>query len=205
MRLGKLLDGLPGAQVRGPTDIEIGTIAYDSRAVQPGGLFVAIGGFHADGHKYIPQAIERGAVAIVGETFEPSDVQTVAHSAPITWIRVDNSRTALAPIAAAFYGHPGGQMRVVGITGTDGKTTTTFLTSAVLEAGGHTTGMLGTVDFKIGARQWANDTRQSTPEAPEVQAMLREMADAGCDYAVLESTSHALSARWNRLGGCAFD
>jgi UDP-N-acetylmuramoyl-L-alanyl-D-glutamate--2,6-diaminopimelate ligase len=75
----------------------------------------------------------------------------------------------------------------------------------VLEAGGHTTGLLGTVDFKVAGRQWANDTRQSTPEAPEVQALMREMADAGCDYAVLEATSHALSARWNRLGGAAFD
>jgi UDP-N-acetylmuramoyl-L-alanyl-D-glutamate--2,6-diaminopimelate ligase len=96
-------------------------------------------------------------------------------------------------------------MRVIGITGTDGKTTTTFLTSAVLEGGGHSTGMLGTVDFKVAGRQWANDTRQSTPEAPEVQALLREMREAGCDYAVLEATSHALSARWRRLDGCAFD
>src|SRR5262249_54033134 len=93
----------------------------------------------------------------------------------------------------------------VGITGTDGKTTTTFLTSAVLEAGDHTTGLLGTVDFKVARRQWANDTRQSTPEAPEVQALLREMVAAGCDYAVIEATSHALSARWKRLDGCAFD
>jgi UDP-N-acetylmuramoyl-L-alanyl-D-glutamate--2,6-diaminopimelate ligase len=207
MQLGELLTGLPDVQVRGPIDIETSSIAYDSRAVRPGALFVAIGGFHTDGHTYIPQAIERGAVAIVVETgtFKRSNVQTFKRSTPITWVYVENSRTALAPIAAAFYRHPAGQMRVVGITGTDGKTTTTFLTSAVLEAGGHTTGMLGTVDFKIAGREWANDTRQSTPEAPEVQAMLREMVDAGCDYAVLESTSHALSARWNRLGGAQFD
>jgi UDP-N-acetylmuramoyl-L-alanyl-D-glutamate--2,6-diaminopimelate ligase len=207
MQLRDLLAGLPNAQVRGPTDIDISGIAYDSRAVQPGGLFIAIAGFHTDGHAYIPQAIERGAVAVVveAEAFKRSSVQTLERSNAITWVEVDNSRTALAPIAAAYYGYPGGQMRVVGITGTDGKTTTTFLTSAVLEAGGHRTGMMGTVDFKIAGRQWANDTRQSTPEAPEVQALLREMADAGCDYAVLESTSHALSARWNRLGGAQFD
>jgi len=207
MQLGELLAGLPDARVHGPTDIEINNLAYDSRAVRPGGLFVAISGFHTDGHAYIPQAVERGASAIVVErkTFKHSNVQSFERSTPITWIYVENSRTALAPIAAAFYGHPGGQMRVIGITGTDGKTTTTFLASVVLEAGGHTTGLIGTVDFKIAGRQWANDTRQSTPEAPEVQAMLREMVDAGCDYVVLESTSHALSARWNRLGGAHFD
>ena len=196
MQLRDLLAGLPDARVRGQSDIEISSLAYDSRAVRPGSLFVAISGFHVDGHQFIEQAIERGAAAIVAEREVPAGVPLAL---------VGSARTALAPIAAAFYGQPGARMRVVGITGTDGKTTTTFLTSAVLEAGGHTTGMMGTVDFKIAGRQWANDTRQSTPEAPEVQAMLREMADAGCDYAVLESTSHALSARWNRLGGAQFD
>jgi len=96
-------------------------------------------------------------------------------------------------------------MRIVGVTGTDGKTTTTFLTSVALEAGGAITGLMGTVDFKIAGRMWANDSRQSTPEAPEVQALLRDMAEAGCTYAVIEATSHALSARWNRLAGSAFD
>jgi UDP-N-acetylmuramoyl-L-alanyl-D-glutamate--2,6-diaminopimelate ligase len=198
MQLRQLLAGLPDARLEGSTDIDISGIAYDSRAVRPGCLFVAIAGFHTDGHAFIPQAIEGGAAAIVVE-------RDMDGTAAVPVVRVANTRTALAPIAAAFYGHPGARMRVVGITGTDGKTTTTFLTSAVLEAGGHTTGLLGTVDFKVGARQWANDTRQSTPEAPEVQALLREMADAGCDYAVLEATSHALSARWNRLGGAQFD
>ncbi|MBS1966599.1 MAG: UDP-N-acetylmuramoyl-L-alanyl-D-glutamate--2,6-diaminopimelate ligase [Chloroflexi bacterium SZAS-1] len=201
MQLRDILAGLPDVQVYDDYKTPITTLAYDSRAVQPGGLFVAISGFHTDGHAYIPQALARGAAAIVGER-NPAELALPPGTA---YVRVPNARTALAPIAAAYYGHPGGQMRVVGITGTDGKTTTTFLTSAVLEAGGHTTGMMGTVDFKVGARQWANDTRQSTPEAPEVQAMLREMVATGCDYAVLEATSHALSARWNRLGGAQFD
>jgi UDP-N-acetylmuramoyl-L-alanyl-D-glutamate--2,6-diaminopimelate ligase len=211
MRLHQLLAGLPAAQISGPADIEISSIAYDSRAVQPGGLFIAINGFHSDGRAFIPQALERGAVAIVVEQLRPGvggwglGVGSQNDPHPPTFVAVQNTRTALAPIAAAFYGHPGAAMRVVGITGTDGKTTTTFLTSAVLEASGRSTGMMGTVDFKVGARQWANETRQSTPEAPEVQALLREMADAGCGYAVVEATSHALSARWNRLGGCAFD
>jgi UDP-N-acetylmuramoyl-L-alanyl-D-glutamate--2,6-diaminopimelate ligase len=219
MRLRQLIADLPAAQISGPTDIEITSIAYDSRAVQPGGLFIAISGFHTDGRAFIPQALARGAAAVVVEQPQPGtggwgmedgESRTIPHppspnpQSP-TIVAVQNTRTALAPIAATFYSHPGVAMRVVGITGTDGKTTTTFLTSAVLEAGGRSTGMIGTVDFKVGARQWANETRQSTPEAPEVQALLREMADAGCGYAVIEATSHALSARWNRLGGCAFD
>jgi UDP-N-acetylmuramoyl-L-alanyl-D-glutamate--2,6-diaminopimelate ligase len=198
MRLHDLLADLPNASIAGPNDVEISSLTYDSRAVRPGSLFVAIRGFHTDGHAYIPQALERGATAVVYEDREWAPPG-------ITSVRVPDSRTALAPLAAAFYGHPGREMRVVGVTGTDGKTTTTFLSSAVLEAGGYTTGLIGTVDFKVAGRQWANDTRQSTPEAPEVQALLREMVDAGCDYAVVEATSHALSARWRRLDGCAFD
>jgi len=182
-----------------PANPEITSVVYDSRAVTPGALFVAYRGFHTDGHAYIPQALERGAAAVVYE--DP----TWDGRMPVPALRVSNARTALAPLAAAFYGHPGRRMRVVGVTGTDGKTTTTFLTSVALEAGGAVTGLMGTVDFKIGGRMWTNDSRQSTPEAPEVQALLRDMAEAGCTYAVIEATSHALSARWNRLAGSAFD
>lgn len=177
----------------------ITAVVYDSRAVTPGALFVAYCGFHTDGHTYIPQAIERGAAAVVYE--DPAWDARI----PVPALRTPNARVALAPLAAAFYGCPGRRMRVVGVTGTDGKTTTTFLTSVALEAGGALTGLMGTVDFKIAGRMWANDSRQSTPEAPEVQALLRTMVDAGCSYAVVEATSHALSARWNRLAGCAFD
>jgi UDP-N-acetylmuramoyl-L-alanyl-D-glutamate--2,6-diaminopimelate ligase len=216
MRLHQLLAGLSAAQISGPTDIEITSIAHDSRMVQPGSLFIAINGFHTDGRTFIPQALARGAAAVVVEQPGTGNWELgignrnnsqylVPNPQSPTIVVVQNTRTALAPIAAAFYDHPGAAMRVVGITGTDGKTTTTFLTSAVLEASGRGTGMIGTVDFKVGARQWANETRQSTPEAPEVQALLREMADTGCGYAVVEATSHALSARWNRLGGCVFD
>lgn len=187
-------------QTSGPANPEITSLAYDSRAVRPGSLFVAIPGAHVDGHDFIPKAIAQGAAAIVYD----NPARWHDHDG-VVGILVPNSRVALAPLAAAFYGHPGRSMRVVGITGTDGKTTTTWLTSVVLEAGGHSTGLMGTVDFKVAGRVWANDTRQSTPEAPEVQALLREMVTAGCDHAVIESTSHALSARWNRLGGCAFD
>ncbi len=199
MRLHDILAGLRFASGIPAANPEISAVVYDSRAVVPGALFVAYRGFHADAHAFIPQAIERGAAAVVYE--DPAwDGQITVPA-----LRVPGARPALAPLAAAFHNYPGRRMRVVGITGTDGKTTTTFLTSVALEAGGYATGLMGTVDFKIAGRMWANDSRQSTPEAPEVQAMLREMADAGCSHAVIEATSHALSARWDRLAGCAFD
>ncbi len=199
MRLHDLLTTVSDPAHLPYPDLEITAVVYDSRAVAPGALFVAYRGFHTDGHRYIPQAIERGAVAIVYE--DPAWDGRI----PVAALRVPNARVALAPLSAAFYSYPGRQMRVVGVTGTDGKTTTTFLTSVALEAGGAITGMVGTVDFKIAGRMWANDSRQSTPEAPEVQALLRDMVTAGCTHAVIEATSHALSARWNRLADCAFD
>jgi len=199
MRLHEILKHLCEPAHMPPVNPEIASVVYDSRAVIPGALFVAYRGFHTDGHAYIPQALERGAAAVVYE--DPAWDGRM----PVPALRVSNARTALAPLAAAFYGHPGRRMRVVGVTGTDGKTTTTFLTSVALEAGGAVTGLMGTVDFKIAGRMWANDSRQSTPEAPEVQALLRDMAEAGCTYAVIEATSHALSARWSRLAGSAFD
>lgn len=180
-------------------EIVADTVVYDSRLVVPGSLFVAYRGFHSDGHHFIERAIAAGAAAVVYEDPLLDGNIAVPHA------RVDNGRAALAPLAASCAGYPGRAMRVVGITGTDGKTTTTFLTSVALEAGGAVTGLMGTVDFKIAGRTWANDTRQSTPEAPEVQQLLREMVDAGCTHAVIEATSHALAAEWDRLGGSAFD
>jgi UDP-N-acetylmuramoyl-L-alanyl-D-glutamate--2,6-diaminopimelate ligase len=199
-RLDQLLAGVPGAQVLNAGATPISGIAYDSRKVTPGSLFVAIRGHHVDGHSYIGQALERGATAVV---VEASYLGAVVPG--LAWASVPQSLPALAPIAAAFYEHPGRALRVVGVTGTKGKSTTTDLIAQALEAGGKTSGLISTVDFKIGPRRWANETRQSTPEALEIQAMLREMVAAGCDYAVLEATSHGLAARWNRLGGCAFD
>lgn len=204
IQLDQLIAAITDKQLRGATNLPIAGLAYDSRQVVPNGLFVAIAGFHTDGHYYIPQALAQGATAIVGDArfWDATLEQATQH---VTRVLVPDSRVALATLASAFYGYPAHQLGVVGITGTKGKSTTTDLVSRVLEGGGFTTGMIGTVDFKVATRRWANDTRQSTPEAPEVQALLREMVANGCAYAVIEATSHALSARWNRLGGCAFD
>lgn len=199
--LRELLAGVAVLQADGPLDIPIAGLAYDSRKVAPGGLFVAVRGQHTDGHSYIDQALGRGATAIV------VDARHYGEAAPegATLVSTLDSRVALAPLAAAFYGYPGSKLRTVGITGTKGKSTTTDLASQILDRCGLTTGLISTVDFKVGARRWANSTRQSTPEAPEIQALLAEMVGAGCAIAVVEATSHALSARWNRLGGCLFD
>ncbi len=183
-----------------PAGVEVTGVAYDSREVEPGCIFVAIKGTHVDGHRYIGQAIERGAVAVVYQ-----DQVTADGLQGPALIQVPDSRVALSPIAATFYGDPAGELRVVGVTGTKGKTTTSTLCAHVLDAEGHRSGLMTTVDFKIGPHWWENTTRQTTPEALEVQAMLRDMAAAGCDYAVVEASSHALSARWNRLGDCRFD
>ena len=196
MRLSHLISEMQNAALRGDGGVEITSLCYDSRKAGPGSLFVAIHGVHADGHDYIPAAVARGAAAVVAEAGRTLDI-----AVPV--VQVADPHAALADLAAAFYGHPARQLLVVGVTGTDGKTTTTFLTSSVLEAAGYTTALFGTVDFKLGAQRWANKTRQTTPEALEVQAFLREALDAGCTAAVLESSSHGLAL--NRLEHCEYD
>ncbi|NJM07003.1 UDP-N-acetylmuramoyl-L-alanyl-D-glutamate--2,6-diaminopimelate ligase [Candidatus Gracilibacteria bacterium] len=200
MLLSRLLTELGSYELQGEPQTAISHLAYDSRQVQPGSLFVAIKGYHVDGHAYIPHAVAGGAAAVVVDAGSISDVWP--HAIPL--VRVPNSRTALAPLAAAFYDHPGRKLRTIGITGTKGKSTTTDLVNQVLAGSGAVTGMISTVDFQVAARRWANDTRQSTPEALDVQALLHAMVEARCSHAIIEATSHALSPRWNRLGGCAF-
>jgi UDP-N-acetylmuramoyl-L-alanyl-D-glutamate--2,6-diaminopimelate ligase len=204
MHLENLLSHLPHAQVTGSTNHTLSGLAYDSRNVQPGGVFVAIKGFHVDGHAYVKQAVERGAAAVVVDERHWPDA-AVPIPPTVALLRVPDSRVALAPLAAAWYGFPAHQLGVVGVTGTKGKTTTTALISRTLESGGYTSGLINSVDFQVAGRQWPNTTRQSTPEAPDVQALLHDMAQAGCDYAVIEATSHALSERWRRVDYCAFD
>jgi UDP-N-acetylmuramoyl-L-alanyl-D-glutamate--2,6-diaminopimelate ligase len=163
---------------------EISGIAYDSRRVGPGDVFVALKGLRADGLDFVHEAVERGAAAIVSESDRPAGVSG-------TWLRVRNARLAMALLAAAFHRHPSGAMQVVGITGTNGKTTTAFLIASIFDAAGLRCGLLGTVGHRIG-----DDVREAlhtTPEAPDVQLLLREMADRGCRACAMEVSSHALS------------
>ena len=197
--LGAPLEG--GGPIAGRA---VGGVRYDSRRVRPGDLFVAVPGYHVDGHDFVGRALDAGAAAIVVEAGRREAwAPQVAEHADTPVIAVADTRAALAAAAAAFYGHPARKLRVIGITGTDGKTTTSYLTSAVLEAAGHRTGLLGTVEHRIAGRAVANDSRQTTPESPEVQALLAAMVEAGCDYAIIESTSHGLEL--HRLDGCEYD
>jgi UDP-N-acetylmuramoyl-L-alanyl-D-glutamate--2,6-diaminopimelate ligase len=195
--LRELLCGSSYALPEGDPDPTITGIAYDSRMVKPGGLFVALPGFHVDGTTFIPDAVRRGAAAVVTQRPEAA----APEGAPL--VRVPDTRRALADLSAAFYGRPARRLRVVGVTGTDGKTSVTHLASAVLEAMGYRTGFITTADVKVGDRTWYNDTQHTTPEPVEIQALLREMVDEGIDYAILESSSHALAL--DRLLHCEFD
>ncbi len=176
---------------------EITSLAYDSRLVQPGGLFFAVPGVHTDGRRFLADAAKRGAVVALGEALQETS------SLPLPYIEVRDVRTALANLACAFYSYPARHLCTIGVTGTDGKTTTSNLISILLEAAGRHTGLMTTANFKIGGREWENATRQSTLEALEVQQLLRRMLDAGVTHAVIETTSHGLELR--RVLGCEFD
>lgn len=206
MQLAALLTALSDKEIlaQGNPAAPVNGIFYSSKGAEPGALFVAVVGFHTDGHNFLADAAAKGAVALVGK--DRAKLETFVNSPAYNGqavVLVADERAALAHLAAAFYGYPARQLGVVGITGTKGKTTTSFLTSEVLEAGPHSTGLIGTVDFKVGPRRWANETRQTTPEAVEIQQLLAEMAREKVEYCVLESSSHGLALR--KLLNCAYD
>ena len=192
MTLGVLLQafadrsGLPLPPLDDKGKASVSSIAYDSRAARAGSVFVALKGAHADGTAFARQAIGKGAVAALSESAAPADLQAV-------WLRVPDARLALASLAAIFYEDPSERLVLVGITGTNGKTTTSYLLSSIFEAAGIGCGRIGTVGYKIGRREIAAE--RTTPEAPELQAMLREMVNQGCGACVMEVSSHALTLK----------
>ncbi|VBB47181.1 UDP-N-acetylmuramoyl-L-alanyl-D-glutamate:meso-diaminopimelate ligase [uncultured Desulfatiglans sp.] len=192
--LSALLAGLaesgPAVSLSG---IQITGLAYDSRAVQPGYLFVAMRGLKADGHLFIQDAITRGAAAVVGEAPPPARV-----GAP--FITVADSRSALATLSARFYGAPYRQLKLIGITGTNGKTTTSYLIESIIQAAGSTPGVMGTINHRCPGKEWK--VPMTTPESLEIMRGLRTMADAGVTHVVMEVSSHAL--KQHRVEGCPF-
>src|SRR5919204_2689910 len=176
----------------GVPEVEISALAYRSSSVTPGTLFFCVRGFASDGHDFAPDAVERGAAALVCERPLGLGVPEVV---------VPDVRAAMAPLAAAFYGHPTRQLRVVGVTGTNGKTTTAFLVRHLLEQAGIQTGLLGTIWSVTGGRQ--EEVVRTTPEAVDLQRMFREMIDAGDAACVIEVSSHALDL--HRVDAIAFD
>lgn len=206
MKLAELLQALPVKEIlaAGDLEAEVKAVVYDSRHARKNSLFVAIPGLHTDGHKYLAGAAKHGAVAVVGSDTEKLDEFVAsAHYENQTVVRVENERVALAQLAAALYGYPARQLGVIGLTGTDGKTTTSFLICGMLEVANLSNGLIGTVDFKIGAKRWPHGEHQTTPEAPEIQDLLHQMVKAKVQYAVLESTSHGLAL--HRVDNCAYD
>ena len=194
MYLGDLLQHIKPLQFNGDPGMEIQGLYYDSRQVQPGGLFFALRGAAADGHRYIGSALQAGAAAVVAED---------ASSVPIgaTSVIVPDARQAMSRAAAIFYGDPTASVPLVGITGTNGKTTTSYLVEAILEAAGKPAAVLGTVNYRF--RDTALPAPNTTPESVDLQRTLRELVDAGAEAIVMEVSSHALEQK--RVDGCHFD
>ena len=180
MKLQELLRGVAVKSSTAADDLEIREVRYDSRAVQAGDLFVAIRGFATDGHQYISKALEQGAVAVVCEE-APAGAPAVV---------VENARQALAEIAANRFGHPADSMVMLGVTGTNGKTTTTYLVKHMLEDAGHKVGLIGTNQNLIGDE--VIETERTTPESYELHALFARMRDAGCTHVIMEVSSHSL-------------
>jgi UDP-N-acetylmuramoyl-L-alanyl-D-glutamate--2,6-diaminopimelate ligase/murE/murF fusion protein len=199
MKLSTLLNeigrasGTPGTHVL-HGDPEIKGVFCNAQEVRPGGLFVAIKGFKADGHDYIHLAIDNGAVAVIRQ-------RPVQAGADVEVVTVDDSRRALAEVSAAYYGHPSKAMTVVGITGTNGKTTTSYLVESILKAAGQNPGVIGTINYRFGGHAFDNPV--TTPESLDLQRILNQMRDAAVTHAVMEVSSHALDL--HRAHGCHFD
>lgn len=194
--LNKLLEKLEYECMAGDIDREVTAVVYDSRKVTEGCLFICISGANADGHDYAQEVVDKGTKVIVAE----KDI-TLEKTADVTVIRVKDTRYAMAFIAAAWFGNPAEEMKTIGITGTKGKTTTTYMVKSILENAGHKVGLIGTIEVIIGEKRI--HAVNTTPESYLLQEYLRQMADAGCDTVVMEVSSQGLML--HRSQGFLFD
>jgi len=183
MRLDELAAGFPGTRVIGDPSVEVRDLAYDSRKVEPGTLFFCVVGGRADGHEFGPRAVEEGAAALVVER-ELTEIE-------VPQVVVSDSRAAMAPLAARFNGDPTAELRVVGVTGTNGKTTTAFLVREILRAADYSCGLLGTVKQIVGGVE--KEVERTTPEAIELQKTFRQMLEGGDEACAMEVSSHAMT------------
>ena len=200
MKLKAVLNEIEGLKAKGDLEIDVKSIAHDSRKVQEGGMFVAIKGYETDGHKYIKSAIEKGAKVIVIEEGAPIKKSDIIGD--VTIVMAPNTRLALAKIASNFYNNPSSKFNLIGVTGTKGKTTTTFMIKSILEKHGQKVGLIGTVANYIGDKNLGESSR-TTPEAIELQELFNEMVKEKIDTVVMEVSSQSL--KLHRVDGCDFN
>lgn len=198
MLLQYLIENLTTNEVKGTTNVEIGKIEYDSKKIEKNDVFVAIKGYAQDGNDYITEAIDKGAICIIVE----NDVDTNLYEGKdVTVIKVDNSRIALTVVSSTYYDNPSSKLKMIGITGTKGKTTTAYMIRDIMNASGKKTGMIGTVYNTYGNTQI--ESTRTSPESLELQKLLKDMVDAGMEYVVMEVSSHALAL--DRVYGIHFN
>jgi UDP-N-acetylmuramoyl-L-alanyl-D-glutamate--2,6-diaminopimelate ligase len=197
--LADLLDTSSMRLLYGSSSCPVHQVVADSRHVVPGALFVAVRGYHLDGHEFLGDALDRGATSLLVEAL-PQTLQARVEREGQTVIQASNSRRALAAMAGAYYRHPSRQLTLIGVTGTNGKTTTAYVIESILQAAGMSVGVIGTVENRFAGERM--EAAQTTPGALEVQSMLRQMRDRGVHAAVMEVTSHALDQ--DRVTGCEF-
>ena len=200
MKLVNILQGLESIKVRGDVEIEITGIESNSKNIQEGNVFIAIKGFEVDGHKYIEKAIENGAIAIVVDT--NCDFKSIKIPKQITVVIVEDTRIATGIIASNYYENPTKSMKLIGITGTKGKTTTTFMVKEILEKAGKKVGLIGTVAIYINGKKYKESDR-TTPDALELQKIFNIMLKEGVEYVIMEVSSQSL--KLSRVIGCEFD
>ena len=201
MELKKILAGLEGLKVKGSLDLDINNLDSDSRNINDGDMFVAIKGFDVDGHEYIKEAIGNGAKVILAQIdIDRKIIKEIPDD--VTIILSENTRHALAICACNFYGNPSKKVKLIGITGTKGKTTTSFMTKAILEKEGKKVGLIGTIACYIGSKK-LEDSDRTTPESLKLQKIFKQMVDEGCEVIIMEVSSQSL--KLHRVDGCVFD
>ena len=195
MKLNELMLNVTYEMMKGNMEQEITGVVYDSRKVEPGSLFVCLKGFQADGHQYIGKAVESGATAIIVEDTDQCEAYDV------TFLKVNDSREALANVSAQWFGNPSQSMTMIGLTGTKGKTTTAHMVKRIFEEAGHTVGMIGTLGAYIGEEKIP--TKNTTPESYELHSIFSQMKEKGCSHVVMEVSSQGLKQK--RTAGIVFD